>query len=581
MAALPRTALTIGTRTSELALWQTHHVIQTLQTAWPGLMCELKPFVTEGDKTQQSGKPLPAIGGKGLFTAELEEALRRGAIDLAVHSLKDLPVEDGPGLTIGALTSRADVRDVLVARNSWTLATLPMDALVGTSSTRRAAQLSIARPDLKIQSIRGNVGTRVRKVMEGQYAATVLAAAGLDRLGMLSYVSEWLPLDVMLPAPGQGALAVQCRAHDQATLDILAAIDDAAVRAAVTAERLFLHALGGGCSAPVAAYATVVKQTPEVRVHLQALVASPDGAHVVRVEGEGEAHKLGEQLAQQALAQGASQLIAVDKVSLLAPSVAPEQKKRLQGKRIVVTRAQAQAAELCEQLSMLGATPIPMPMIQIAPMPDLARFDQALQALDEYAWIIFTSANTVKIFCERLAAVNLKNLGTTKVAAVGMATAEALRQHGIKPAFVPAEFVAEQIAAGLGDLTGSRVLLPQAKIARKELAELLITQGACVDAIPVYQTLPVELDAAAQAELQRGIDVIMFTSSSTVRNFVAALKKHGFENILQNTSIACIGPVTAQTAQAVGLAVDMVAAEYSTDGLVRALVERFCNDERV
>ena len=171
---------TLGTRTSALALWQTNHIIERLQRAWPGLACHLQPFVTQGDKTQALDQPLPEIGGKGLFTAELERALLAGEIDLAVHSLKDLPVEDVPGLTIGAITSRADVRDALVARNGWTLATLPPGAVVGTSSTRRAAQLQALRPDLTIRSIRGNVDTRIRKVFNGDYDATLLALAGLE-----------------------------------------------------------------------------------------------------------------------------------------------------------------------------------------------------------------------------------------------------------------------------------------------------------------------------------------------------------------------------------------------------------------
>ena len=306
--------LTIGTRTSTLAMWQTNHIMQRLQAHWPGLSCQIRPFVTQGDKTQAQDKPLPAIGGKGLFTAELEQSLLSGEIDLAVHSLKDLPVEDVPGLTLGAITSRADVRDAVIARNGWTLATLPPGAVIGTSSTRRAAQLRALRPDLTIRSIRGNVETRIRKVLVGDYDATLLALAGVERLGLLEHVTEELPLDTMLPAPGQGALAVQCRADDQATLAFLAALDDAAVRAAVSAERAFLHALGGGCSAPVAAYAQVTTTDGQPWLHLQALVAAADGQPIIRVSGQGAeltgALALGETLAEEALQQGAAALVS-------------------------------------------------------------------------------------------------------------------------------------------------------------------------------------------------------------------------------------------------------------------------------
>ncbi len=300
----PTKIITIGTRTSQLALWQTDYVKQRLEEAWPGLVCRLETFVTQGDKTLD--KPLPEIGGKGLFTAELEAALLDGRIDIAVHSLKDVPVADAAGLTIGAITHRADLRDVLVARQQWTLGSLPLGATVGTSSLRRKAQLLHARPDLTIQSIRGNVDTRLRKVQEGQYDATILAAAGLTRLGLESHVTQYLPLKVMLPAPGQGALAVQCRGGDTAVLSLLSPLNDAETRCCVTAERAFLDGLGSGCSLPVAACATL--QNNEIM--LTGLVAAEDGSQVIEVKGHGrDPNQLGAELAQKAMAQGAAKLL--------------------------------------------------------------------------------------------------------------------------------------------------------------------------------------------------------------------------------------------------------------------------------
>jgi len=298
--------ITIGSRTSDLALWQTNYVKSRLQTVWLGLTVQVEPFVTKGDKTLD--KPLPQIGGKGLFTQELEQALRDGRIELAVHSLKDLPVENAAGLTLGAIVGRADVRDVLVAGNDWTLASLPPGAVVGTSSLRRQAQLLALRPDLQVKSIRGNVGTRVRKALEGEYDAAVLAAAGLTRLGLDEHITYLFTLETMLPAPGQGALAVQCRADDMVTLRLLAAIDRPEVRACVTAERSFLHHLNSGCSMPVAAHATQAAG----RIHLAGLVGAPDGQLVIRVNGQGAAPwQLGANLARQALAQGAQEILAV------------------------------------------------------------------------------------------------------------------------------------------------------------------------------------------------------------------------------------------------------------------------------
>ncbi|HEY58323.1 MAG TPA: hydroxymethylbilane synthase [Anaerolineae bacterium] len=295
--------LVFATRPSALARWQTHWVIRALQDAHPGLTCREEIIVTRGDRVLD--RPLPEIGGKGLFTQELEAALLSGRVHAAVHSLKDLPTAIPPSLTVGAVPARAEVRDALVSAHGYTLATLPQGAVVGTSSLRRAAQLLALRPDLHIRPLRGNVDTRVRKALSKQYDAIVLAGAGLTRLGLTGHVTQWLPLEVVLPAPGQGALAVQCRADDRATLRLLQAVDDAATRAAVAAERAFLAALGGGCAVPVAAYAQWV--APE-RLRLTGFVGATDGSGFWRGQMEGaEPAALGRALAEQALAQGARQ----------------------------------------------------------------------------------------------------------------------------------------------------------------------------------------------------------------------------------------------------------------------------------
>ena len=295
--------LIFATRPSALARWQTQWVIRALQRVHPKLVCSEEIIVTHGDRVLD--KPLPEIGGKGLFTQELEEALLSGRVDAAVHSLKDLPTEMPPGLTVGAIPQRAEVRDALVSAQGYTLETLPQAAVVGTSSLRRAAQLLAVRPDLQIRSLRGNVDTRVRKALEGQYDAIVLAGAGLTRLGLTEHVSQWLPLDVMLPAPGQGALAVQCRSDNADALRLLAVIDHAPTRAAVDAERAFLEALGGGCAVPVAAYAEVL---PQGGLRLTGFVGAADGRGHWRGSLTGHAPRaLGQALAEKAIAEGARQ----------------------------------------------------------------------------------------------------------------------------------------------------------------------------------------------------------------------------------------------------------------------------------
>ncbi len=299
--------LIFATRASTLARWQTRSVMQSLQTLSPSVECEERILTTKGDRIIDH--PLPEIGGKGVFTEELESAILEGKVQLAVHSLKDLPVEERLGLVIGAIPARADARDVLVSSRGFTLETLPEGAHIGTSSLRRSAQLLNCRPDLVVEPLRGNVETRLHKALDDRFAAIILAGAGLARLGLENTITEWLSTETMLPAPGQGALAVECRADDQSTLKLLGMIEDQDTRRAVMAEREFLRHLGGGCSLPVGAYARI-----DGSIHLDGVVASPDGRRLIRVSGEGnDPLELGSGLAEQAFQAGADQILSAFK----------------------------------------------------------------------------------------------------------------------------------------------------------------------------------------------------------------------------------------------------------------------------
>jgi hydroxymethylbilane synthase len=300
--------LVFATRPSALARWQTRWVMQALQRLQPGLICEERVITTDGDRILD--KALPEIGGKGLFTQELEAELLAGRVDAAVHSLKDLPVDNSTGLSLACIPARAEARDALISNKYHSLGGLPAGARVGTSSLRRAAQLLAARPDLTTASLRGNVDTRLDKALRGQYDAILLAGAGLTRLGLEAYVTEWLPLERMLPAPGQGALAVQCRADDRTTLELLAALEHSPTRKAVSAERGFLQGLGGGCAVPVAAYAEQIIGEQGAEIRLTGLVISPDGTRAIRVAGQGtDPQRLGDELSQQAIAKGAGEIL--------------------------------------------------------------------------------------------------------------------------------------------------------------------------------------------------------------------------------------------------------------------------------
>jgi len=297
----------IGTRKSPLAVWQAEHVQDLLEKIFPGLTCSLVRMVTKGDKILDT--PLAQVGGKGLFVSEIEAALLREECDLAVHSMKDLPSQLHDGLILGAVPQREDPRDALICRDpDLRLSTLPSGACVGTSSLRRASLLLSFRQDLKIAPSRGNVGTRLKRLDEGRFDAVVLAVAGLKRLGLGNRITEILPLEICLPAIGQGALAVECRQSDEELRDMLSRFHDRPTAAAITGERAFLATVEGGCQAPVACHGTLTEDT----LSLAGLVASLDGTACVRrtIQGkEADAARLGHALAQEILDAGGRQIL--------------------------------------------------------------------------------------------------------------------------------------------------------------------------------------------------------------------------------------------------------------------------------
>jgi len=291
----------IGTRSSKLALWQADYVMECLQKKYPELHVEKKLMTTKGDKILDA--PLAKIGGKGLFTKELEQDMLAGGIDIAVHSLKDMPTEVPDGLIITAITKRCDPGDAFVSNKVASLAELPQGAVVGTSSLRRKAQLLHARPDLEIRDLRGNVNTRLRKLDAGEYDAAVLAVAGLRRLGFGGRITEVLPKSMILPAVGQGALAIEAREDDAETRELVAFLNDEATVACAKAERAFLARVEGGCQVPVGVYAT----PEDGGLHVEAVIASLDGRRLYRDHVSGQvkdAEPLGTRLADKLLDMG-------------------------------------------------------------------------------------------------------------------------------------------------------------------------------------------------------------------------------------------------------------------------------------
>ena len=298
--------LRIGTRGSLLARTQTGMVVEQLRAANPDVEIETHIIQTTGDV--QRSVPFAQVGTKGMFVKEIEQALLDGSIDVGVHSLKDMPSELPEGLELACVPAREDPLDALLARTGLSFALLPLNAVVGTSSLRRKAQLRALRPDLRVQELRGNLDTRMKRLDDGEYDAILLAVAGLNRLGLGSRITERLTPDVCVPAAGQGALALETRCGDRKTVALLHTVHDPLTAAAVTAERAFLAALGGGCSIPAGALATIQGD----RLHIVGLIAAPNGAKVVRAEREGDvsaAAQIGAELSATLLAQGGRELL--------------------------------------------------------------------------------------------------------------------------------------------------------------------------------------------------------------------------------------------------------------------------------
>jgi hydroxymethylbilane synthase len=298
----PKTHLRIGSRGSQLALWQANHIRALLEARRHTV--EIEIIKTTGDKILDVA--LAKVGTKGMFTKEIEEALAEGRIDLAVHSLKDLPTEISSGFKIAAITKREDPRDVFCSQKYQSLDDLPHGARVGTSSLRRQAQLKALRNDLELHPLRGNVDTRLRKLADGEYDAIILAAAGLSRLGKNQFMRHVLPAEVMCPAAGQGALAIEIRAGDFATAELVKFLDDGAARLTTTCERALLSKLGGGCQVPIGALAELRGD----RLHLDAIVASPDGSKLLRESRTGsDPVSLGEETGEALMQRGGAQIL--------------------------------------------------------------------------------------------------------------------------------------------------------------------------------------------------------------------------------------------------------------------------------
>lgn len=545
----------LGTRGSELARTQSGHVADALRAA--GHDVELVTIRSEGDVT--TGSLLDA-GGLGLFAAALRVALLEGRVDLVVHSLKDLPTAGVPGLAIGAIPARAPHADALCARDGLRLADLPAGARVGTGSPRRAAQVRALRPDLGVVEIRGNVGTRLARALgpDADLDAVVLAAAGLERLGRGDAISELLPL---LPAPGQGALAVECRSEDAAVLAALAPLDDPDTRAAVEAERAVLARLGAGCAAPVGASASVAGGV----LTLRAAVFSADGTRFVEASASADSHApdaaLGVRVAEDLLARGAAEVtpLGADRPSELAdfhtdtalwsPATRPE----LVGRRVLLPRADG---ALADALRAAGADVDAVPVTRTEDLPF------ALPGTCD--WVVLTSPTAVAVLAE--ADVELDMLGDA-IAAVGSATAAAITELGYQVDLVPSgRSDAEALLAALlaAEPEGASAAIPGSALARPVLADGLAEAGWDVETVATYTTVPV--DEPPTTRPWADYDAVVLTAGSIAEAAAALLGVAP-----AGVAVIAFGEPTARAAAASGWTVTATAATQDAAGVLAAL----------
>lgn len=528
----------IGTRGSSLALVQAALVAGAL--AARGHAHRVVIVETAGDRRAPD-----TAWGEGAFVGAIEEALLDGRVDVAVHSAKDVPTDEHPRLRIGAYLERADPRDALVLRRgrSGTLDTLPPGCAVGTDSPRRAGFVLARRPDLVVRPLHGNVDTRLRRLDEGAVDALVLAAAGLERLGLGERITQLLDPSIVPPAPGQGAIAVQARADDDRLGAVLAAIDHAPTRAAVTAERALLRALGGGCRAPIGALATVDGGV----LHLATAIVDGDRPDVTRAATTGAA-----------AAPEAAAIVLAGRIRRPGPGgPAPDRADEAAvPARVIVTRAAEQSDELVAALREANLEPVVVPAIRVAPIDPNPALDDALARAPGATRVVVTSANGARAALASLARIAI-DPRTISWVAVGATTRGVLAARGIAGVWRPSAPDAGALASELPLEIGSSVVWIRGSLADGDLAEAWRGRGAVVDEVVAYRT--VLAPASSAPLLDAALDgpppaAVLFASGSAVEGLLRLAADRRRAAVLALPAV-CIGPRTAAAARAAGFTV--------------------------
>lgn len=565
-----------GTRGSRLALEQSRQVLELFHQRYPERATELVVVETQGDLDRVSS--LQEIGGRGVFTSAIERAVFDGVIEGAIHCAKDVPSCLDRSVPLVAFPLTDDVRDVLVTRHQTTLAALPPNPVIGSSSRRRAVQIRLLRPDAKVVSIRGNVDTRLRKSEADDLDGVVLAAAGLHRLGLTERISEYFAIEDFVPSPGQGALAIQAR-NDTGAAQLLAGLNDRAIANRVQIERAFLAAVGVGCTAAVGALAVPTRNAIRFIAMLSDDAGMQTSCRDITV----------------------SRADAIDHVTALADEMkrdvndahrrvyngahAPLE-HALSGARVVVTRPRHQAGQLLEILEQRGATALAMPLIRIEPVENPETLDNALRnaATGQFSWVVFTSVNALDAVAVRLDALALEPsaFDTLRIAAVGPATAESAARAGFTATLVGSGSTSAELASDIiaEARPGDRMLFFRSQIGRDDLVRALEGAGYEVEAITAYRTVAEDsLDPRMVEQVTRGeIDAITFSSPSSVQTLTSLMVDAPC--LLRSVPAICAGPITAAAARDAGLFVAATSLDPGPEAMAQAVVDTLSRTSR-
>jgi hydroxymethylbilane synthase len=561
----------IGTRGSKLALYQAYRVKEELEARFKDIAFEIEIIKTKGDKILDV--PLSKIGDKGLFTKELEVAMFNNEIDMAIHSLKDLPTTFPEGAKLGAVLKRGDVRDALISLNNRKLSDLTTNDVIATSSLRRKAQLLRINKDFKIVEIRGNVNTRIRKMEEGYCDVMVMAAAGLQRLEMGEYISELIDTDVMIPACSQGAIAIEIRENDAFIEEILSKINDTETMITTAAERAFLKTLEGGCQIPVGSYSYI----KEGHFHITGFISDIDGKRFLKESAMApveQAVVVSASLARKLYSMGGKEILeSIRQYNMpQAHGTLP-----LQDKVIISTRAIETTDTLPELLQAMGANVISLPMIEIVQSKRGTKETELLQNAEQFDWIFFTSKNGVANFFKHLIDVKGSTELTKQVkkAVIGSKTAAELDYYGYAPDFMSEGNTSEEMLEQFYHTyqpKSQKILLALGYLADDTLLNRLSKENE-VKRINVYETIkPKTADAAVLEAIKQDLyDLIVFTSPSTFLNLCSFCES----DIIPRLKMASIGSTTTGAIKQSGLEPLITAKRSNVEGLCDAIIDYF------